>query len=232
MNPILLRAFVAVTFVLLGLVFWLFPGIDLWTTGLFYDGGFPRKEDGWVKMVYHGVPILAGAAAVSLSAALVIAVARRRPLGPLTARASVYFLCVLAVGPGLVINGILKRFYGRARPRDVVEFGGGSRFTPAFVVSDQCDRNCSFAAGHPSPLFCLFGAGLMASRRRWRLLWHTAAVLLGGIVGLARIVEGAHFLSDVVFSGVFVFLTAWLLHRAFFRSNPVSVVAPKSPTPA
>jgi lipid A 4'-phosphatase len=217
----LVRVSFGAAFAALALLFWLRSEIDLRCTALFYDGqedAFPMKEHGWVKAVYHGVPILTGAAALGLAIALAIALVRRRALGPLTVRIALYLLCVLAVGPGLVVNGILKRQWGRARPRDVTEFGGDKRFTPAFVISDQCDRNCSFVAGHPSPLFCLFAVGFVAARRRW--LWHGAALALGGLVGLARIVEGAHFLSDVVFSGIFVFLVAWLLRPAFFRASP------------
>lgn len=213
----LVRAAFGACFALLALAFWLLPALDLRFTELFYDGQgrFPLKDAAWVFLIREGVPVFTAVAALGLGLVLAITLIRRRPLGPFNTRLLLYLICVLAVGPGIVINGVFKRHWGRARPRDVAEFGGDKRFTPAFAIADQCDRNCSFVSGHPSPLFCLFAVGLAATRRRW--LWHAAALLLGGLVGLARIVEGAHFLSDVVFSGVFVFLTAWLLRLAFFR---------------
>jgi len=113
-------------------------------------------------------------------------------------------LVVLAIGPGLVVNGILKEHWGRARPRDVTEFGGDRRFTPAFVISDQCERNCSFTAGHPSAGFALaaLGYAYASRRKRWQVI--AAATGFGLIVGLARVAAGGHFLSDVLFSGVIV----------------------------
>ena len=73
------------------------------------------------------------------------------------------------LGPGLVVNGILKEHWGRARPRDVTQFGGDRRFTPALVIADQCERNCSFSAGHPSAGFALAALAYasISRRRRW-----------------------------------------------------------------
>lgn len=119
-------------------------------------------------------------------------------------RVAALLLVVLAIGPGLVVNGILKEHWGRARPRDVTEFGGDRRFTPAFVISDQCERNCSFTAGHPSAGFALAALGYAYSSRRRRRQVIAAATGFGLLVGLARVAAGGHFLSDVLFSGVIV----------------------------
>jgi membrane-associated phospholipid phosphatase len=51
---------------------------------------------------------------------------------------------------------------------------------------------------------------LPASRQRRAV---GAAIGIGALIGAARIVQGAHFLSDVVASGFFVYGTSWLLHR-------------------
>jgi len=42
------------------------------------------------------------------------------------------------------------------------------------------------------------------------------AVLLGTAAGAIRMMQGAHFLSDVLFAGVFMALTVGLLHVAIF----------------
>lgn len=43
--------------------------------------------------------------------------------------------------------------------------------------------------------------------------------LLGAGAGLARMMAGARFLSDVVFAGVFMFAVAWGLHRWLYRAR-------------
>ena len=39
----------------------------------------------------------------------------------------------------------------------------------------------------------------------------------GAAVGVLRMAAGAHFFSDVVFAGVFAFLTIWLTHGWLYR---------------
>jgi lipid A 4'-phosphatase len=121
----------------------------------------------------------------------------------------------------LVVNAVFKEHWGRARPRDITEFGGTRTFTPAFVISDQCERNCSFVSGHASLPFAFAALGFLLRRRRWAI--YAGAAAFGGLVGFGRIVQGAHFLSDVVFSGVFVFLVAYLLAHYVFRLEAVGV---------
>ncbi|UCF21749.1 MAG: phosphatase PAP2 family protein [Gemmatimonadota bacterium] len=200
----------------LAAIFILFPDIDLWFSGLFYDpaSGFYLDKALWVQIFYRGVPLVAAAVSIGLLLLVAYTVVRRRSVGPFNTRVSLYLLATLVLGPGLLVHTVFKDHWDRARPRDVVEFGGDKRFTPAFVISDQCERNCSFVAGHPSLAFYLSAFALVARRRR---LLGATTVLLGGSVGLGRIVQGAHFLSDVVFSGIFVFLVAYLLYRFVFR---------------
>jgi lipid A 4'-phosphatase len=201
----------------LGLLFVLAAGVDLWFADLFFSpgAGFYMKDATWVSFLYGVVHPLAAVLILGLLGLLVFNLLRRRAVGPFTTRALLYLLAVLALGPGLVVNGVFKEHWGRARPRDVVEFGGTREFTPAFVISDQCDRNCSFVSGHASIPFALAAFVFLLRRRRKLVLG--AALAFGGLVGLARIAAGAHFLSDVIFSGVFVFLVAYLLARYVFR---------------
>jgi len=115
-------------------------------------------------------------------------------------------LC-LAVGPGVVANLALKDQWGRARPAQLSEFGGTRAFSPALLPSDQCRRNCSFVSGEASSMFMVFFAAAFMRRRRARRLV-LAGIGFGALAGLVRMSQGAHFLSDVVFAGVLMALTA------------------------
>ncbi len=201
----------------LALLFVLAPDVDLWSSGLFFreTTGFYLRDAVWVRSLYDIVHPLAAVLVLSLLLLLFYNLLRRRAVGPFDVRAVLFMLAVLAVGPGLVVNVVFKDHWGRARPRDVEEFGGTQTFTPAFVISDQCERNCSFVSGHASLPFALTGLGFLLRRRRRAV--YTGAAAFGGLVGLGRIVQGAHFLSDVVFSGIFVFLVAYLLAHYVFR---------------
>ena len=50
-----------------------------------------------------------------------------------------------------------------------------------------------------------------------RPLAYGAALAFGAGVGVLRIAAGAHFFSDVVFAGVFMYLLIWLVHGLIYR---------------
>lgn len=201
---------------LLAVGFVAFARIDLWFSGLFWNGtnGFFLRDTWWARLMYQVIPILTFSVVGGALLGLIVNAVRRRPLGPLRSRMLWYVIAVVAIGPGLVVNVVLKDHWGRARPRDVAEFGGPKAFTPAFVISDQCPKNCSFVAGHPSMAFALVALGLLAARRRraWLIM---LAIAAGAVVGFGRIVQGGHFLSDVVFSAIFTVAIAVSLYRLF-----------------
>ena len=117
-----------------------------------------------------------------------------------------FMLAVLIFGPGVVANLVLKDNLGRARPRDVIEFGGTKAFTPALIPSSECQRNCSFVSGEASSMFAaFFGLALLLPQYR------VATLAVGVAAGLS---SGAHFLSDVLFAGIFMALTVSVLHIA------------------
>lgn len=203
---------------LLALLFVACPSLDLRSSAFFYRGGaFFLAGNPLVRLVYRGVPVLATLYVLFLiGALLLLSFARRTTLWGLGKKGYLYLLLAFALGPGLVVNVVLKDHVGRARPSQVVQFGGSKKFTPAFVLSDQVKHNGSFVCGHAAVGFSLVALALLLERRRRRLVF-AGAVLGGGLIGLVRMVQGGHFLSDVIFSFVFVYLVSYLLHAYMFR---------------
>lgn len=198
-------------------LFVVFPDIDLWFSGLFWtrEAGWYLGETWWARLFYEAVPLIVIGTALLLLVLFVHNLVRKTVLGPFSNWAVLVVFLTFLIGPGLVVNVVLKDNWGRARPRDIVEFGGERTFTPAFVIADQCERNCSFTAGHPSAAFALVAFAFLAVRRRRAAV--AAALMAGSLVGFGRIVQGGHFLSDVIFSGVFVVAIAWLLYTRVLR---------------
>lgn len=136
-----------------------------------------------------------------------------------------FLVAALVVGPGLVANAIFKDHWGRARPREVVEFGGTKPFTPPLLPAMSCSRNRSFVSGEASSMFVLFLApALLLPGIRITLIG--MAVCLGMAAGAIRMMQGAHFLSDVLFAGIFMALTVGLLHVAIFGLLRVGSMVP------
>jgi lipid A 4'-phosphatase len=139
---------------------------------------------------------------------------RRRML--IEARAAAFLIATLALGPGLLTNVILKDHWGRPRPIDVRQFGGDYRFTPWWDPRGDCPDNCSFIAGEPSGAFWTLAPAALAGPELLPLAYG-AALAFGVGTGVLRIAAGAHFFSDVVFAGVFMYLLIWFLHGLIYR---------------
>ncbi len=207
-----MRLYLALTAAAIAL-FVAWPELDLRVQALFHrpGEGFFLKDSLFAVVFYEGIRVLVIVAAIRLIVAIAQGALRRRA----TWKAPAYLLLVLALGPGLVVNSGLKDNWGRARPSQVRQFGGDKIFTPPLLPADQCARNCSFVAGHPSVLFALFGGVFLLRRRRAAAMAAVAGA--GALAGLGRIMQGGHFLSDVVFSGLVTWIVAWGLYEVLIR---------------
>ncbi len=125
------------------------------------------------------------------------------------ARAAVVLTWVLLIGPGLLVNGSLKPYFSRPRPREVVELGGVKAYQPAFGFGDKVHFNSSFPSGHASIGFFLITPAFLCRTRRWRWSLLTAGLCYGGLMSLSRIVQGGHYLSDTLWSLGIVYAVAW-----------------------
>jgi lipid A 4'-phosphatase len=114
----------------------------------------------------------------------------------------------VALGPGLATWAV-KEHHLRARPFDVVEFGGTRQFSPALVKANQCDDNCAFVSGHVACGFFFASLMLLDPRRRW--WWIAGGTAAGLLVGLARMSVGAHWLSDVLWAFPITLLSSWFV---------------------
>jgi len=200
-------------------IFLIWPQIDIKITGLFYNNasGFYLDEHPVLQFLHKSVRYITITLSLLWIGLLVLSYISRKEFFGLTKRKLAYLILALAIGPGLVVNTIFKDQWGRARPHHTEVFGGEKQFTPPFIMSDQCDRNCSFVSGDPSVGFYFFA--LAFAIPAYRKLFLTSAMTLGLIFGATRIIQGAHFTSDVIFSGVFTFSVCYLLYLFMFRDK-------------
>ena len=206
---------------LIGLALVIFPGIDLGVARLFFLPGVedPARRFAFDQSALAGaIHWLAAFGPWLLAAALLLAflwaAVRLRPLLGLGSRQWLFLLLAMALGPGLMVNTVFKAGWERARPFQVEEFGGSQRFSPALVMSNQCDRNCSFVCGEAASGFYLTTFAYVARRRRREIFWGGMAA--GIVAGFVRIGQGAHFLSDVFFAGVVILGLSAALHALFW----------------
>jgi hypothetical protein len=131
-------------------------------------------------------------------------------------KVSAYLLLCIVVGPGLIVNLGFKDHWGRPRPKDTLPFGGRYRMETVWTL-DPDSPGKSFPCGHCTMGFSLFGAGLILRRqgkRRRAVAVQAGALVLGALLGTARILQGGHFASDVLWGFGFCWLTVVGLFHA------------------
>lgn len=159
-------------------------------------------------------PVACGIAGLGLGA---VGIARRsRRL-----RAAGFFLAAnLVLGPGILGNSV-KPLWGRPRPRHIEQFGGAQQYRPVWAPRPGA-RGTSFPSGHVVTAFSLGGLSLLASSLgvRWMLL--AVSLAYGGLTGIARVAQGAHFVTDVAWSATLAWVAIALSHAVFLARAPDS----------
>jgi lipid A 4'-phosphatase len=130
-------------------------------------------------------------------------------------RACWFVLALLVVAPLIIVNGVLKNNWGRPRPRNVHEFGGSYQYQPTLVIGQECGGRKSFPCGHAAMGFSCMAPYFIFKARKHKgaIYWFWGGVAAGLFIGLARMAQGAHWPSDVVWSFGIVYFSGYVLAR-------------------
>jgi lipid A 4'-phosphatase len=192
------------------------PGLDRSVSSAFFTppkqfGGTPGSLVNTVRWLGIYVNWLAVAAFVGAYAAKLLPNVQWQGIS----WANLKFLTAAALlGPGLIVNGILKSFWGRARPIQTDWFGGTWPYSPPWLPVDHCVRNCSFVSGEASASFCFIALAFVAPPA-WRRTVVIAALVFAIAIGWARIAAGGHYLSDVVIAWGLTLIAILIARRLF-----------------
>jgi lipid A 4'-phosphatase len=213
-------------------VFKLWPELDLLITRYFFEASsqsFPPNQSSFVQAVYVATPLLSRALFVVCCLGWLVLKMWPTPAALAWRRRMLAWLLMAVVGLGLVVDWGLKDNVGRPRPEQLQVFGNSKPFVPAFELSTHCDVNCGFVSGHAAAGFSLMIWGIWSAwprRKRWLVIGTVAGLFIGSV----RIMQGGHFLSDVIFSGWAVWLTyvsirqtwLWLRRQGFKRYSTLA----------
>ena len=130
-------------------------------------------------------------------------------------------ISLLAIINPLVLIQIIKLLWGRVRFRDLLS-PGFVDYTPWFLPQG-ITGNQSFPSGHAAMGWMFLPLLILVKDRK-----NTAAVKIlvsililgwGLFVALSRIVVGAHYASDILFSTGFAAITTLLLYRKYYLNK-------------
>lgn len=201
-----------------------FPQIDLWVANQFYNGSeFHFGANPLVVAIYkvfaklHYLLLLVFFAGMAYCSV-------KNGKGCNWSKRMRYMLVVILLGPGLLVNlGLKDNSFGRPRPVHIEQFGGTNQFVPVMTYSGECHHNCSFVSGHAALGFYFIALAWALGRREW----FVAGIAIGALVGLVRMIQGGHFLSDVIFSfwaTYFVALAIAKVYRFRLTVSPMATI--------
>jgi lipid A 4'-phosphatase len=169
----------------------------------------------WLALYEYGVYpawiLGCGGLAVWLMA---FAVKRLRPVRD----EGLFLFLMVVLGPGILVNCVSKPYCGRPRPHLTRAFGGTKEFLRVFTTGENVAGDCnSFPSGHASMGFYLMAPAFVLYRRRngWAAFFLSLGTAAGLTIGIARMAAGAHFASDVLWAGGFVYFTGLALAGVF-----------------
>lgn len=209
-------AFAVGILVLVSLIFLLAPNIDLAVSRFFYEKAAGFSASGNLEAIRQAGHIVEWGLAIGVVTPLLLKILVPQSSLLLQPRASLFVLTSFAIGPGLIVNGIFKELWGRARPRTILEFGGDATFSPVWWISDQCDRNCSFVSGEAASAFWLLTIVFLV-RKEWRPAVAAITIAFAAAVSFTRIAAGAHFLSDVLIGWLITLCVIIVVHQLVMK---------------
>lgn len=222
MHTKAVRAYFLISCAALGVLFYFHP-LDIYISRIFFDSklGFVYKHQfifAFLHDAIYGVMVvLAGSRGVVMLDRwwVIRSFDYRYYLKP------IYVLLACIIGPGLIVNMGFKEHFHRPRPSQTIIFNGQKDYAPPFSLKGQCEHNCSFVSGHASVGFAFYALAFIQTNIRKRKRYTILATVLGLSFGLVRIVQGSHYLSDVIFSGIVVYISCYLLAKILKPENEI-----------
>ena len=198
-----------ILFIFFGFIFLFFPRIDIYLSELFfYEYKFISDKYIFIKDIRTILKdVMIVIPIISIIFLIVNFINKKEGNKKIKLRTK-FGLIGLIIGPilgcGIIANLYFKDTWGRARPVHIEEFGGNKIFTPAFIKSDQCEKNCSWISGETSAAFSFIVGSIILKNP----IFLISNIILGFLVFFCRISMGGHFFSDNIFAMIFMIYLA------------------------
>jgi len=215
---------IAVTLVLAGLAWWAnASGLDLRIAQALFDtvlDDFPLRANRWLDVIGHrmvlALPIGIALASVGVVAASYRIPAWRRWRGPALAVAAT---CLA----GQVLVTQLKHHTTLPRPYDLDTLGGYTPYPLHWWTWARARAGGALPSGHAGAgysMLTLYFAGWALGRPAWRWGGLAVGIAAGAGFSAVRILQGAHFLSQTLWSAALLWFLAALCFYPLIVGHP------------
>lgn len=195
---------ILILILLSGLVLLLSPFLDSYLALIPYDlktRTFYGETHLWCKIIYYGVNVTTVILIVVPLFLLFISRKFESEKKRLIQRMAIISYLSLAIGPGLIVNSILKENWGRARPYQVIR--DHHPFSLPWQPHFSRPMDNSMPSGHVS-IGAFIGVPFIAARRR--KIGITLSSIGFILVALVRWLQGGHYFSDICLAAIIVWL--------------------------
>ncbi|MGO9571991.1 MAG: phosphatase PAP2 family protein [Desulfomonilaceae bacterium] len=185
-----------------------------YTAGGARGGWTHSREQPWGALYDYGEipPLILAVAALALYVAAKSGKARR-----VYTKSCLVVILTVALGPGLLVNCILKPYWGRPRPADITVMGGTQEYHRVWMPAGAKGGK-SFPCGHCSMGFSLASAGAFYPFHPTLAVCALAGgIAYGALLGVTRVIQGGHFPTDVLWAGVLVLMLIAALYYLVLR---------------
>ncbi|MDY6915564.1 MAG: phosphatase PAP2 family protein, partial [Candidatus Cloacimonadota bacterium] len=190
-----------------------FTNLDISWQSYFWkesSGWFLKNAQPW-HFLYHysNLPALV----ISIAALMVLAIGFFKNRWRKYKKICLFLVLVIIIGPGLIINSLLKDNWGRPRPRDIEAFGGEYDYEQVLEINPESSGK-SFPCGHCSMGFYFFVLFLLLRKsfKTTAFLLLLFGIILGSLIGIARLAQGGHFISDILWTAGLVYMSSAALY--------------------
>lgn len=139
----------------------------------------------------------------------------------------IFIVLTIIIGPGIIVQSF-KNTWGRPRPGEIVEFGGPYQyhtvFNPNFKLIGNPDDGKSFPSGHSSIGFSLIVFYFIFKNKNKKIAYSSLffSIFFGCIMGTTRMIQGGHFVSDVMTSFFIVYFVCEVLNFIILKNVSTS----------
>lgn len=197
--------------------------LDRAVTRLLFDaqaGAFTLRQNFWLDVVMHH---WAKYAVVMLGCLVAAGLVLSFVLPALRSHRQVLLFLLLALSLAPLSVTLAKSVSSRHCPWDIEEFGGLVPYTRLFEPNaPHVEPGHCFPAGHASTGFALMAFYFAACAQRRRRAAHIAlwiGVVAGVLLGMGRVLQGAHFVSHVMWAGLLCWMVMVLLFAMLLRAR-------------
>ena len=202
---------------LLAILLTIGPGFDIFFSSLFYRGDNQFLLQSYYSITFFFRDILLPIILVYILVLPIISILipiKKLYFSYKFSIKKIFFIWItLIINLIFIINLFFKNVWGRSRPGDILELGGKDVFSPWYQISHACTSNCSFVSGDAAVGFSLIVLYFLSNNLKYAYL----SIIFGLLLGMVRIAEGGHFLSDIVFSAIIVFFFSFIIKKYFFN---------------